>query len=529
MKEIIVTGLTALLSAGLIGLAVAAARPTWLNAGAWLDAPPASSEEDAGLYCQEHGVPEKFCTICHEEMKNTLRLCQEHGNLPEAICTKCHPDVARKYKLQVCEEHGLPESYCAQCGNGDAASIDAPDDGWCATHNKPEALCEQCDKSPNASAGVAKGETATAKVCRKPLPMVRLASATLASRIGIQTAPAVEETHAHQLLANAETAYDANAYAKISPRVAGFLREVRVDLGRAVHPGDVLAVVDSAEVSAAKTQYLSAQAGVQLAQVTYDRTKSLAKSGSIASKNELEALTALNQALAGGMDAEQKLRNLGFDDEELRRIVREKDTRNLIDVVAPIDGSVVLRHAVKGEAVQPASQLFAVADTSKMWLWIDVYESDIAKVRPGQAVSFLISGSDPDTDATAATGEVTWVGTEVNDKTRTTRVRAELANPDGRLRANQFGQAEIQTGKPHKAVVIPKAAVQRKDEVKVVFLPEDQEGVYRPQRVVTRPTERDDMLEVTWGLKPGQRVVTKGSFLLKTEIMKDAIGAGCCD
>ena len=83
---------------------------------------------------------------------------------------------------------------------------------------------------------------------------------------------------------------------------------------------------------------------------------------------------------------------------QLDQILKNKDTKNLLDVVAPIDGSVVVRHAVKGEAVQATSQLFAIADTSKMWLWIDVYESDIAKVTPGQAVSFTISGADPASD-----------------------------------------------------------------------------------------------------------------------------------
>ena len=69
---------------------------------------------------------------------------------------------------------------------------------------------------------------------------------------------------------------------------------------------------------------------------------------------------------------------------------------------------------------------------------------------------------------------------------------------------------------------------QRKDDADLVFLPQE-DGVYRPQRVVARPVDRRGVVEVAWGLEPGQRVVTKGSFLLKTEIMKGAIGAGCCE
>jgi multidrug efflux pump subunit AcrA (membrane-fusion protein) len=152
-------------------------------------------------------------------------------------------------------------------------------------------------------------------------------------------------------------------------------------------------------------------------------------------------MTALNQAQASVMDAEQKLRNLGFGDSELLEILKTKDTRNLLSVVAPITGTVVLRHAVRGEAVQATVQLFAVADTSKMWLWIDVYEADIQKLKPGQAVSFAISGTSPDEGFTTI-GRVTWVGTEVSEQTRTTRVRAELAQ--GRRRPEGGRPAEGQ-------------------------------------------------------------------------------------
>ena len=98
---------------------------------------------------------------------------------------------------------------------------------------------------------------------------------------------------------------------------------------------------------------------------------------------------------------------------------------------------------------------------------------------------------------------MTWVGTEVNDRPARPASGPSWPTPNGRLRANQFGQAEIQVGTEHKAVVVPKAAVQRKDNVDVVFLPEG-DGVYRPQRVVTKPTDRSDVVEVAWGLKPGQ-------------------------
>lgn len=78
--------------------------------------------EDAGLYCKEHGVPEKFCTLCHEELKKSLLLCKEHGDIPEDICTLCHPEVEAKHKIEMCPNgHKLPKHFCMECDKKPAA------------------------------------------------------------------------------------------------------------------------------------------------------------------------------------------------------------------------------------------------------------------------------------------------------------------------------------------------------------------------------------------------------------------------
>ena len=349
---------------------------------------------------------------------------------------------------------------------------------------------------------------------------VRLASADIARRIGIETAISVQQRHAHRLTCNGETAYDARRSAEVLPRVAGVLREVKVDLGQLVHRGEILAVVDSAQVGASKAQYLIARSAEELAKVTYERTVKLTQANAAPAKNELEALTALNQAKASLLDAEQKLRNLGFNDGDLARIARENDTRNLLEITAPVDGTIIAWDATLGEAVEPTTQLFALADTTRMWVWIDVYEHDIAAIASGQTVTFTISG----TDDPVFSGEVTWVGTEVNATTRTAKVRAEMANPGGRLRANQFGQARIQVEPEHDALVVPRTAVQDDGKIQMVFVPLA-EGVYRPQRVTTAPTERDDVVEIIRGLEPGQRVVTARAYILKSELFKNRLGA----
>src|SRR3954468_7404841 len=142
MKRIVLGGMIALVVLGLAGLGLAVARPDLVPAWARLRPAPEASA-DSGLYCKEHGVPEKFCTLCHPELKETLLLCKEHGDIPEDICTLCHPEVAKKYNITELCPHGLPVHFCKEHGEPQASN--AIDDGWCTTHDRPEATCTECE------------------------------------------------------------------------------------------------------------------------------------------------------------------------------------------------------------------------------------------------------------------------------------------------------------------------------------------------------------------------------------------------
>lgn len=506
-------------------IGVAMLRPNLLPAWAQFPAAAHADDDDGGLRCNEHAVPEKYCTLCHEELKTKLPYCKEHG-VPEDICTLCHPELKEKYKIDTCE-HGLPKHFCPKCGTDTSVSV--IDDGWCPEHNHPKESCPECEKrEARLTSTVEEKEKGEAKEEPKDQPralaIVKLKDPKLAESIGLKTTTVAKERHAHRLKANAEVAYNASRYAEVRPRVSGFTREVQVETGDEVKKGQVLAVIDSPEVGTAKAQYLAALPSVALAEATLKRTTALVKKDALPGKNQLEAETALNQAKADLMNAEQRLRNLGFGDEELSRIRESRDARTTLSILSPIDGTVVARKAVAGEAVEPSSRLFDVADTSVMWVWIDMNERDVSLIAKGQPVTFTISGS----ETPVFSGKVSWVGTEVNPQTRTTRVRAELRNENAKLRANQFGRAEIQVEDEHAALIVPKAAVQDFERARLVFIAEN-DGSFRPQRVSTRAVGRSDVLEVTWGLKPNDRIVTARSYLLKTELMRDALGAGCTD
>lgn len=574
-RVVLATVVVSALIAGTAGAGAWAARSGWQPPGwlSFLRFGGATQAVDAGLFCKEHGVPEKFCTLCHAELKDKLLLCAEHGNIPEAICTLCHPENAQKYGITLCAEHGAPESFCVQCnpalGAGEAENT------WCGEHGLPESLCTLCNPELAKTVAMCREHgvpRALCTICRPALadnfvvcethrlpaafcppgsdcdppaanalcplpsskgmpapgktalPRVRFASSEIAEQIGLETAPVKESSVSSSITGNCEVGYDETRLAHVRPRVAGIVREVRVQVGDAVRQGDVLAVIDSAELGQAKADYLVALPLVELWTKNRRRFQRLEDEGVVAGKKLLEAEAELARAKAQVVKARQRLQNLGLASDQIASLADEPAARrNLLQIVAPQDGTVIERHAVRGEAIQATSELFAIADMSAVWVHMDVYERDLPRLAVGQPMTLRVPGLAP----REFPGRVIWISSAVDERTRTIRVRAEVDNPQRLLRANMFGSGEIRVGEQHSSLSVPGEAIQWEGTSYVVFVKKAAD-LYEPRRVL-RGADLGDAYALAWAdLRPGESVVTTGSFLLKTEILKGAIGAGCC-
>ena len=125
-----------------------------------------------------------------------------------------------------------------------------------------------------------------------------------------------------------------------------------------------------------------------------------------------------------------------------------------------------------------------------------------------------------------ASGRVTWVSSHVDRRTRTLKVRAEFINANGLLRAGMFAKAIVTIRKPEPVLLIPKEAVQWDGCCNVVFIRRS-DVLFEPRKVLL-DYETETAFVAAEGVREGDTVVTTGSFLLKTEILKGSIGAGCC-
>ena len=145
----------------------------------------------------------------------------------------------------------------------------------------------------------------------------------------------------------------------------------------------------------------------------------------------------------------------------------------------------------------------------------------------GLAIGIAIGGFEPSAlGGQEFSGKIDYIAPEIDRHTRTAKARVKLENPDGLLRANLFVRARIALGPKYTQVLVPRSALQLAKGAELVFV-ELEPGSYETRRVHS-VSGNGELIALADGVAPGERVVTAGSFLLKTETLKGEIGAGCC-
>ena len=352
------------------------------------------------------------------------------------------------------------------------------------------------------------------------------------------------------ITANGEVLFDPTRVAHLSSRVAGMVAFVLKTTGEEVQAGDILALVDAANVGQAKSQLLHAVVQRQLRQTTAERMCTLGENGGIAGKTIIDAEAALQDAEIAFVSARQSLVNLGFDvpdhfegqnpkktTEELRflgvpqsvvdLLPKGTKTTNLIPIRSPYDGMVVTSDVVAGEVVNTATLLFTVADPSRMRLLLSVRQEDAKYIVRGLPVLFH-----SDDGSQEITGHIAWISPAIDERTRTLQVRVTLKNQGQQLRDKTFGAGRIVLREEPKAIVVPREAVQSTSDASFVFirdrdyLKDGAPKVFHVRQV--RIGAKDDRyVELLAGVLPGEVIATKGSPVLLAQLLRSTLGAGC--
>lgn len=459
-----------------------------------------------------------------------------------------------------CPEHGVPESECVEC---DPALMPRPTaHGWCKAHGVHECpLCHpdvaQTSKRPTVTeadrdrAGRALAfadRPENNSKCKLHERRIQFATAEAADKAGVEVEPVWTAPVAEAVSGAGEVGYDPTRTARLSAKAPGTLFRAYKQVGDRVRAGEVVALVDAAEVGRAKAEALQALTQLRLKSRVLANYRA-SGSGVVPGRTILEYETTVSEAGIRLTTAVQALTNLGLpvrvetldnvpDDrladrlrflglpEALADTLPPAASGNLLPVVAPLDGVVTARDVVAGEVVGESKVLFVVADTGRMWLTLDLRLEDARAAAIGQKVSFRPDGAKDD-----VAGTVAWVSTEADHKSRTVKVRADLPNDGGRLKANTFGAGRVILREEPLAVVVPTGAVHWEGDCHVVFvrdkdyLKPGSPKVFHTRTV--RPGARDEThTEIIAGVLPGELVVVKGGGALRAELLRGRLGEG---
>lgn len=313
----------------------------------------------------------------------------------------------------------------------------------------------------------------------------------------------------------------------LSPVAAGVVRAIRADLGARVAKGQVLYEVDSPEFRQAKAAHARAASTLDLARASERRESELFAKG-ICPRRDLEAAQAeLRAAEAEGRAAASALLSMGLSERDLAALAGGADPSGLMPVRAPFAGVVLERSLSLGALVEPGDRALLLADTSEVWVQTTLYEAELTALlgapSTAPAAAEVTVAAFP---GRTFTGSVQKVAGTLDEATRSTSARVVVPNPDNLLRAGMFARVRLLTG-GGDALALPSEAVLEDEGRAFVFV--HLEGPYYIRRPVQVGRTGGGWVEVLGGVSPGDTVVSQGAFLLKSDVLRSKMGAGCAD
>ncbi|MGB8543851.1 MAG: efflux RND transporter periplasmic adaptor subunit, partial [Azonexus sp.] len=312
--------------------------------------------------------------------------------------------------------------------------------------------------------------------------------------------------------------FDEQRLARIGATVTGRVTQIDALLGQAVGKGEVLARLNSSELSTQQLAYLKARAELELNRRNAERAKALFDADVIGAAELQRRQSEYQISVAETRAAADQLQLLGVSSAAIARLGSEGAVDSVVPVVATLGGAVVERRLAQGQVVQPADVLFVVADLSRLWAVAEVPEQQVSQVRTGQTVTIEV----PALGNEKLTGKLIFVSQTINPETRTVLVRTELDNRDGRLKPAMLASMLIE-GKPVDRMVIVASAVVRENDEDHVFIAEP-EDVFRLVPVRLGPAQGGQRVVLS-GLKGQERVVIDGAFHLNNERNRQALEA----
>jgi Cu(I)/Ag(I) efflux system membrane fusion protein len=308
----------------------------------------------------------------------------------------------------------------------------------------------------------------------------------------VAVAAAVVKPFSREITCAGLVAYNQERQGKVSAWTAGRLERLMVtSVGSLVRKGTPVAELFSVDLYNAEVQYLLAYKTIKILNSSFSVT------------------FPINTQISLG-DAHERLRQLGFREEQFARLNKSSRPAVGIPVYPPFSGVVTEKLVQEGQYVNIGEPLFSIADLSTVWVELEVFESDFPLLSTGQEVA-IAAKSYP---GQVFQGKVDYIYPFLDPRTRTVRVRVALPNPELKLKPEMFVTGRIMVPLAD-SLVVPAGAVMVTGNRQMVWV-ESQPGVFVP-REVTMGAKSAGEAQILAGLRAGEKVAVSGAYLIDSE------------
>jgi cobalt-zinc-cadmium efflux system membrane fusion protein len=303
---------------------------------------------------------------------------------------------------------------------------------------------------------------------------------------------------------------DEQRVARLGASVTGRINDIDAVLGQHVKQGQVLATLNSTELAQNQLSYIKALQQISLHTKAVERAKLLLEADVISAAELQRREAELAAAQAELYAARDQLLVLGMSEQAIKQLTNSGQMRSFSSVTARLDGTVISRKVNLGQVVQPAEELFIVADLSHVWAVAEVPEQQIELIQKGEDVKIEI----PALGGKQMTGKLIYLGDVVNPQTRTVTVRTDIQNAEGSIKPDMLISMLVQS-KTVPRLAVPLQAIVRENDKDHVFV-QIAPNKYR-LREVALGAEYEGMTAVIRGVDEGEVVVGEGAFHLNNE------------
>lgn len=311
--------------------------------------------------------------------------------------------------------------------------------------------------------------------------------------IGVRTTEAAQQALARKIRALGRVAFDEGRLTRLHPKTEGWIEALYVEkTGEQVARDAMLLSIYSPQLVSSQQEYLLAVKNLEaLKDSPYEDIR--------------QGAAELVQS------ARERLELLDVPAHQMRELEQHRRIQKSLHIHSPFDGVVINVGARKGQYVTPETELYMLADLSKVWVIVDIYEDELPWVRIGDQAQMTVAGA----PGKNFKGKVSYVYPYMEPKTRTAKVRLEFDNREQWLKPDMYAEVQVQAARQEHAVVVPSEAVVRSGDRNQVFV-QREPGKFEP-REVRLGLSSEGLTQILAGVTAGERVVTSSQFLIDSE------------